>query len=151
RAKVALAAGATRVFLPAGDGDITADRAVYGCAITTDNALWCWGDNRFGQLGTGDTISKLVPTRVNGLTGEASKATNGAGHMCAQLADGALYCWGRNAAGQLGTGDTQPHLLPVKIDLPVPIDRLSAGASFTCARGGDSSLWCFGANEQGQL
>src|SRR6185369_8967782 len=64
RAKVALDVGAAKVFLPAGDGDITADRAVYACAITTDNVLWCWGDNRFGQLGTGDTTTKLVPARV---------------------------------------------------------------------------------------
>jgi alpha-tubulin suppressor-like RCC1 family protein len=151
RAKVRLDLPTAKVFLPAGEGEISADRAVYGCAITTDNALSCWGDNRFGQLGTGDTSSKLLPTRVNGLPGEVSKATNGAGHMCAQLSDGALFCWGRNTAGQLGTGDLQPHLVPVKVDLPVPVDRLSAGGSFTCARGTDSSLWCFGANEQGQL
>jgi alpha-tubulin suppressor-like RCC1 family protein len=151
RAKVSLGLAAAKVFLPAGDGDITADRAVFGCAITNDNVLSCWGDNRSGQLGTGDTETKLIPTRVGGLVGDVAKATNGAGHGCAQMSNGALYCWGGNAAGQLGTGDTQPHPLPVKVDMPVAVDRLSAGASFTCVRGVDNSLWCFGANEHGQL
>jgi alpha-tubulin suppressor-like RCC1 family protein len=150
RATVALG-GIAKVFLPAGDGDITSDRAVFGCGITTDNALYCWGDNRFGQLGTGDTAVRLVPEKIGGLVGDVSRATNGAGHACAQMADGTLYCWGTNASGQLGTGDTTTHSAPVKIDIPVAVDRLSAGGNFTCARGGDSSLWCFGANEHGQL
>jgi hypothetical protein len=26
--------------------------------------LWCWGDNSYGQLGTGSGGSQLLPTRV---------------------------------------------------------------------------------------
>src|SRR5205823_1696443 len=130
---------------------ITADQAVFSCAITTDNVMSCWGDNRFGQLGTGDTETKLFPTRVSNLDPNVSKAANGAGQTCAQTGDGGLLCWGRNNSGQLGTGDLLPRPLPTKIDIPGGIDRLSAGAAFTCVRGADSSLYCFGANEHGQL
>jgi alpha-tubulin suppressor-like RCC1 family protein len=152
RAKVALGGlGAAKVFLPAGDGDISSDLAAFGCAITTDNALSCWGDNRFGQLGVGDTQARVTPARIDSLGAEVSKATNGAGHTCAQTTDGSLYCWGRNSAGQLGTGDAQPRLEPAKIEIPIVVDRLSAGAAFTCARGADGSLSCWGANEHGQL
>jgi alpha-tubulin suppressor-like RCC1 family protein len=152
RARVALdGVNIAKVFLPAGDGDITSDRAVFACAITTDNTLYSWGDNRFGQLGTGDSDTRPAPAKIDTLSGQVSRATNGAGHSCLQTADGTLYCWGRNNAGQLGTGDTTSHPTPTKIDIPISVDRLSAGGSFTCARGGDSSLWCFGANEHGQL
>lgn len=150
-AKVSFETGATRVFLPAGTGDITSDQSVFGCAVTTDNKLSCWGDNRFGQLGTGDQDPRLAPTRVDALSGEVTKATNGAGHTCAELADGSLWCWGKNTAGQLGTGDMTSRPTPAKVAMPVAVDRLSAGASFTCARGADGSLHCFGSNEYGQL
>jgi alpha-tubulin suppressor-like RCC1 family protein len=143
--------GATRVFLPAGNGDITSDLGVFGCAITTDNRLSCWGDNRFGQLGTGNRDRQTKPAVVSGIPSDIAKATNGAGHTCAETADGALYCWGRNTAGQLGTGDTNPRDLPTQIPLPVSVERLSAGAAFTCARGTDGTLYCFGSNEYGQL
>jgi alpha-tubulin suppressor-like RCC1 family protein len=142
---------ATRVFLAAGNGDVTSDQAVFGCAITTDNRLSCWGDNRFGQLGTGDHDARSKPAGVDGIPGEISKATNGAGHTCAETSDGALYCWGRNTAGQLGLGDLDPRDTPQKVTMPISIERLSAGAAFTCARGTDGSLYCFGSNEYGQL
>jgi alpha-tubulin suppressor-like RCC1 family protein len=143
--------GATRVFLPAGNGDITSDLGVFGCAITTDNQLSCWGDNRFGQLGTGDRDPRPKPAGVSGIASDIAKATNGAGHTCAETADGALYCWGRNTAGQLGTGDNDNRDVPTRVTLPITIERLSAGAQFTCARGTDGSLYCFGSNEYGQL
>ena len=34
------------------------------CAVRADRSLWCWGANSSGQLGLGDTIDRLVPTRV---------------------------------------------------------------------------------------
>jgi len=150
-AKAALPGGATRVLLPSGNGDITSDLAAFACAVTTDNRLSCWGDNRFGQLGTGDMETKLAPVGVDGIDGEVAHAANGAGHTCAETADGALWCWGRNTAGQLGTGDTASRSAPEKITIPIVVDRLTAGATFTCARGSDGSIYCFGANEFGQL
>jgi alpha-tubulin suppressor-like RCC1 family protein len=34
------------------------------CAVATDGSLWCWGNNSNGQLGTGSTQWRQVPTRV---------------------------------------------------------------------------------------
>ena len=34
------------------------------CALKTDGSLWCWGNNRFGQLGIDSVASKNVPQRV---------------------------------------------------------------------------------------
>ena len=36
----------------------------HGCALRSDRALFCWGDNSEGQLGLGDTLARSVPTRV---------------------------------------------------------------------------------------
>jgi len=36
------------------------------CAVTTDGAIWCWGDNSHGQIGNGTTSTTptQIPTRV---------------------------------------------------------------------------------------
>jgi alpha-tubulin suppressor-like RCC1 family protein len=143
--------GVVKVFLPMGDGDLSSDVAVFTCAITTDSAMWCWGDNRNGQLGTGDTNPRLSPTPVTMLASNNAKGGNGGGFMCTQSADGAVSCWGKNQAGQLGTGDTKDRSTPAAVTLPMPIDRMATGAAHTCARGSDGSLYCWGSNAYGQL
>jgi alpha-tubulin suppressor-like RCC1 family protein len=143
--------GIAKVYLPTGNGEITSDRAVFTCAIATDSTLFCWGDNRFGQLGTGDTNPRLSPTLVTGLTSVAH-ASNGGGHTCAQTVDGAVWCWGNNQEGQLGTGDTKPQLSPTRIaGPPITADTITNGGSHTCAHEADSSVACWGANEHGEL
>jgi alpha-tubulin suppressor-like RCC1 family protein len=36
------------------------------CGVTTAGVAYCWGDNEYGQIGTGTTASFLVPTKVSG-------------------------------------------------------------------------------------
>lgn len=38
----------------------------YSCGVTTGGAAYCWGDNFYGQLGTGTTINSIVPVKVAG-------------------------------------------------------------------------------------
>ena len=42
-----------KVYLPAGNGEISSDRAVYTCALSTASELLCWGDNRLVNLAKG--------------------------------------------------------------------------------------------------
>ena len=36
----------------------------HACVLTVTSEVACWGDNRYGQLGVGDTEARLEPTRV---------------------------------------------------------------------------------------
>jgi len=44
---------------------VTASLYGFAAAIRAGGTLWCWGDGRDGQLGTGDTGNRLTPTQVN--------------------------------------------------------------------------------------
>ncbi|MBI3976703.1 MAG: hypothetical protein HY331_00825, partial [Chloroflexi bacterium] len=80
------------------------------CALLSDSAVKCWGQNNYGQLGLGDTDSRGDGPNEMGtnlpavqLGGTAVALTAGGSHNCALLNDGVVKCWGY---GLLGLGDT---------------------------------------------
>ncbi len=82
------------------------------CGITNTRRLFCWGDNRSGQLGDGTTTRRVVPERVKGGEGIVDVST-GRAHTCALAESGEARCWGANGAGQLGDGTAEDRLRPV--------------------------------------
>ncbi|CAM9936465.1 unnamed protein product, partial [Hapterophycus canaliculatus] len=75
----------------------------------------CWGKGFTGQLGRGDFYArgKFPGEMGDGLSivdlGTDVAATSiaaGSDHTCAVIDDGSLKCWGMNALGALGLGDT---------------------------------------------
>lgn len=43
--------------------------AFHNLALQEDGTLWAWGNNEYGQLGTGDTQPRSQPIPVHGLSG----------------------------------------------------------------------------------
>ena len=81
------------------------------CAIDASNDLYCWGHNRFSQLGTqtlnddGDWMSHSPEAvHVDGIPGDVTAVAAGGEHTCA-VADGDVWCLGYNEYGQLGNGE----------------------------------------------
>lgn len=70
------------------------------CAVNNAWELWCWGDNRRGQLGDGTTTSSTTPVRVGG-GHEFSTVWAGDDVTCATTLALEVLCWGDNARGQL--------------------------------------------------
>ena len=57
----------------------------------------------------------------------------GAAHSCAVRADGSLWCWGANGAGQLGNGTTTDSRIPVRTGAATwNWASVSAGESHSC-------------------
>ncbi len=73
------------------------------CALLAGGAVKCWGANTYGQLGTGDTVKKNIPTAGPLLEGIATISVGG-NHACALLASGVIQCWGAGGLYQIGDG-----------------------------------------------
>lgn len=140
------------------------------CALLETGSLKCWGDNRSGQLGTGDTDNRGDGP---GEMGDALQAVQlgsglkaiavsvGGDHSCALLADGGVKCWGLARKGQLGQGDLTDILSPSKVSpikLRLPATAISASSYIDYGKGGswggatcallkDGTVQCWGATE----
>ena len=119
--------------------------------MRTDQSLWCWGYNGFGQLGLGDAgVAVLVPTRV-GTDQDWAGIAPGGYHTCAGRTDRSLWCWGRNADGALGLSDTTDRDIPTQVGIDQDWAKIATGVLHSCAVRTDRSLWCWGLNAFGQL
>jgi alpha-tubulin suppressor-like RCC1 family protein len=106
---------------------------------------------------TATTCDEIGPVPVKGEIGAGYE------HACAIDADGALFCWGSNALGQLSGGVGVAGQLAVRA--PVAMQPggvtggawhgLSVGTYHACAlrsqEGVRDELWCWGNNGMGQV
>ncbi|MBU1412860.1 RCC1 repeat-containing protein [Myxococcota bacterium] len=124
----------------------------YSCALTQTGAIYCWGDNVYGQIGCGTPLRRELPTLVTGLTSRPASIFAGFAHTCAILTDGTVSCWGDNAFGQLGDGTTTARGIPAKVaGLMGRIAKVAPGRDHTCALAADGAVRCWGKNTEGQL
>src|SRR6476661_6580488 len=132
----------------------------FTCAITTDNVPYCWGENRFGQLGIGDTTGpercqgafpvaiscSTKPVRVAG-NHRFVRVSAGANHACGVTADFEAWCWG----GALLFSPLSPSLVPVHV-AGFRFRQVDAGDGYTCGVTYPASrLYCWGADFFGRL
>jgi alpha-tubulin suppressor-like RCC1 family protein len=124
----------------------------------TGGYVYCWGADGAGQLGDGSgTVDSALPVRVAGDRRYVSVSAAG-DSTCAVTATGQGYCWGANAGGQLGTGDTEAHTTPVAVDQSrvrigqvvrqlygarqSMIVAMAAGPDRSCAVSPDQTTYC---------
>ncbi|MBL9024382.1 MAG: hypothetical protein JNL21_19460 [Myxococcales bacterium] len=165
--------------VPAG-GRVFVGRA-HTCVLS-NGLYFCFGENGSGQLGIGSS-QKIgdQPGEVAALTGftilfqnqplNSFVASSGmADFMCAYHpgpveAESVLMCWGDNASGQLGRGDTQnigdqpgemQALSPIDLGASAGLGKVVIGRAHACALMPDpqtslTRVKCWGDNSKGQL
>jgi alpha-tubulin suppressor-like RCC1 family protein len=128
----------------------------FSCAATSDRDVLCWGRNLYHALG-----DELSPQSNNGVDARAARPialelpatveqiAGGDRFACARLANGELFCWGDNRAGQLGVGLVSDPMGPTRVALD-SID-IAGGIDHMCAITPERSVLCWGANARGQL
>jgi len=84
--------------------------AAGGChtaAVHADGSLWVWGEGGAGQLGVGDQLDRLVPTRLARaalLDLAVLMAACGPHHSLLATSDGGLWACGGGACSGAETG-----------------------------------------------
>jgi alpha-tubulin suppressor-like RCC1 family protein len=116
------------------------------CALATDGAAYCWGQNEYGQLGDGTNNDRRSPVRAVGERRYASLVTAITGSSnCGLTAEGAAWCWGLNNFGQLGNGSkAESSSMPVAVSGGLKFVSLSAGRFHACGVTVDDAVWCWG-------
>lgn len=110
-------------------------------ALKSDYTLWAWGDNIYGKLGDGSTITRSSAVQI----GSSSWTTISAGgtHTAAIRTDNSrIYTWGLNSSGQLGLNTAYSGSYWTQI---------SEGQYHTLAIRSDGALFVWGRNQYGQL
>ncbi len=106
------------------------------------------------------TDAGLVTVTVSA-AGAILQLSSGNAHICALANDGGVKCWGLNAYGNLGLGDTnkrgdQPNEMGVNLpEVDLGTGRtavtLASGGEHNCALLDDDTVKCWGYNSAGQL
>ncbi|HEY0458598.1 MAG TPA: FG-GAP-like repeat-containing protein [Pyrinomonadaceae bacterium] len=106
-----------------------------------------WGDNQYGQLGTGNYSSYPVPTTLSGLNDIIDIAA-GASTTIALRRNGTLLSWGKNQYGLLGTGSTEPAQsnVPVQVVNLTGVVSVEASGRAAMALKSDGTVWVWGNN-----
>ncbi len=116
-----------------------------GFAITEDRRLLTWGNSKQAVAYPGP-----VPVAVAGLE-NVSSASAIQDHLCA-VADGRLYCWGRNGLKACsGTADVITSPLEIRTHGKAPAQQVALQYDNTCVRLTDGTVECCGNDNLGQL
>jgi len=121
-------------------------------SIRTDESLWVFGFNNFGQLGTQNVVNYSSPVTTNPSGSVYIDCSAGYYQSSIIKVDGSLWSWGYNAYGALGANDrTNRSSMVQTVSGGFNWSSVSCGHYHTAAIKTDGSLWLWGYNNGGQL
>ena len=136
----------------------------HSMAVTVGGTLLAFGCNRHGQLGTGDSLDRMIPTEVPlALEGEgchpmrAMQVQCGAAHTAVLVQNQGkmeVRTCGDNSYGQLGVGDRKERgrFHPIRgLGATLRVVCISAGDWHNGAITHDGQLYTWGRGDCGQL
>lgn len=114
----------------------------FTCALASDDKLYCWGANNYGQLGIGNTSDTSSPTAVvssGALSGKTIVDFDlGASFVCAIASDLKPYCWGNGYSSSVPVAINTSGVLAGK-----SLKDITAASSGVCGTATDDKLYCW--------
>ena len=142
-------------MLPFASSSVQADVFTYSqvsigarsaCAVTSQGAGVCWGDNSERYLVSDQPAGALATPSPVVLPNNEKFASVSVGAMrgaCALAVSGHAYCWGEH---HLGSYFTPTSRTPVQVEFPndMRVVSVQSGSSVACATNAEGELWCWG-------
>ena len=147
----------------------------FTCAQMMSQDVWCWGNNKLGQLNDGTTINQTKPVKSK-LNTMLAQISGGQGLLLGSDFFGSVNEWAKvqaaavkEIAGSLSIsanrwGDTGcavasdgsvkcwgSNLISAPIKDTLPAMEVGAGMEHNCVVNNDQTVSCWGANLSGQL
>jgi X-linked retinitis pigmentosa GTPase regulator len=124
--------------------------------VTKNNDAFAWGNNEFGQCGTGSlAISHYSPVTVNFdvyYKPNVKLCSAGSNHSGFVDEAGRLFLCGLNNHGQLGSGTQNDERLPCYVNrIPDKVSEVACGDEHTIVLTLKGEVYAMGANSRGQL
>ncbi|MCB9738523.1 MAG: hypothetical protein H6747_04585 [Deltaproteobacteria bacterium] len=124
--------------------------ATHACAVDTNGAVWCWGDNTYRESNPASAVATTgKPTQVKDLPATRDLAL-GDGFTCALLTDDTVRCWGKGNDYATGLNTTATTSAPKALPGLTGVRAIMARNRHVCVVRSDESLWCWGLNSQRQ-
>lgn len=152
------------IYLPSGNIKELSLGSYYTGAVIERyglDVLYMWGDNFYGQLGTGNSTSYDQPQKIKEFNNvqELSLGLNHSGLIDNVNGQNNIYTWGRNDYGQLGyyTFEANPQRSPKAISISnnkiqdISLGGLHSAALVTDAANNINHLYGWGANNKYQV
>ena len=118
--------------------------------LDVSGLVWACGNNKYGQLGLGDTRNRALPQKILTLPKIANLSAGG-GYSLFLDEQGNPWSCGNNEKGQLGFDDLNARSKPEKIVNFDTITMVSAGRFHTLFLDASGDIWSCGSNDVGQL
>ena len=120
-------------------------------SLKANGTVWAWGDNSYGQLGTGDYNSVDDPVQVQFEDGLQITMISSAGDYSMALdSNGTVWTWGRSNYYQLGKSSTANVVEPTQITNLPKIIKIIAGDNSSVLLAEDGTLYTSGLNANGE-
>ncbi|MDH5720669.1 MAG: hypothetical protein OEZ13_08635 [Spirochaetia bacterium] len=121
----------------------------HSLGIQSDDTLWAWGGNAYGQIGDNSNTQRNAPVKIGGATWKSASA--GGVHSLGIQSDDTLWAWGSDMIGQIGNGATTgDQLAPVQIGGAAWLSA-SAGGLYSAGIQANGSLWTWGSDMSHEL
>lgn len=121
----------------------------HSVVLKADGTVYTFGDNLYGQLGTGNFTKQMKPKSI-GKIGREAEISAGGYHTIVRTSDGEIKGCGKAEEGQLGVNYSENQCSLVSIELTsgngdsIRAKKIEAGAYLTCAIGENNELYGFG-------